>query len=87
MVVVEEFAPASPKTKEFLGALARLKLSESKTLIVQDSINMNLMLASRNVPNVDVALASTLNAFQLLFFEKIVFTKKAFAAVADRLRK
>jgi large subunit ribosomal protein L4 len=86
IVVVDDLAPASPKTKEFIGTLDKLKLSESKTLIVQDGINKNLMLASRNVPRVDVTTADTLNAFQLLCFEKIVFTRKAFAKAAARLR-
>src|SRR5689334_18335001 len=88
MIVVEDLAPASPKTKEMVGTLAKLKLDPDKsTLIVQDEINKNLMLSARNVARVEVATAATLNAYQLLCFDKIVFTKKAFATVADRLRK
>jgi large subunit ribosomal protein L4 len=86
IVVVDDLAPASPKTKEFISTLDRLKLTGTKTLIVQDGINKNLMLASRNIPRVDVTTADTLNAYQLLCFEKILFTKKAFEKVAARLR-
>lgn len=86
IVVVDELAPASPKTKEFVGTLARLKLDEGTTLVVQDGIHKNLMLAARNVPDVDVTTADTLNAYQLLGFDKILFTKKALDKVAARLR-
>ncbi|MSR64680.1 MAG: 50S ribosomal protein L4 [Verrucomicrobiae bacterium] len=88
IVVVEDIAPASPKTKEMVGTLAKLKLDPDKsTLIVQDEINKNLMLSARNVARVEVATAVTLNAYQLLCFDKIVITRKAFATVAERLRK
>jgi large subunit ribosomal protein L4 len=87
VVVIDDFELSAPKTKEFLGALLKLKLDDTKTLIVQDGINKNLMLASRNVPGVDVTTADTLNAYQLLCFDKIVFTKKAFATTSERLRK
>ena len=87
ILVVDDFALTSPRTRDFLGVLKQLKLSGSKMLIVQDQIQKNLMLASRNVPRVDVTTADTLNAYQLLSFDKIVFTRKAFSASADRLRK
>jgi len=86
ILVVDDLAPASPKTKEFVGILSALKLGDGTTLVVQDGINENLMLASRNVENVDVATADTLNAYQILCFDKIVFTQKAFEKVASRLR-
>jgi large subunit ribosomal protein L4 len=85
IMVVEDLAPASPKTKEFVGTLARLKLDAGTTLVVQDGGNRNLLLASRNVPRVDVTLADSLNAYQLLRFDRILFTKKAFEKVAARL--
>jgi large subunit ribosomal protein L4 len=86
VVVVDDIALSSPKTKEFLGVLGKLKLGGTKTLIVQDGINNNLMLASRNLPHVNVTLAGSVNAYDLLCFDKIVFTKKAFDKTADRLR-
>jgi len=87
IVVVDEFAPTSPKTKEVLGALGKLKLDEHKTLIVQDGINKNLMLGARNLPHVAVTTADKVNAYDLLCFDKIIFTKKAFSTASDRMRK
>lgn len=87
VVVVDDLALPSHKTKDFLGVLGKLKIDGGRTLVVQDEIDKNLMLASRNLPTVEVTTADALNAYQLLSFHKIVFTRKAFAAAAERLRK
>lgn len=86
VIVVDELAPPTPKTRSLLETLSRLKLAEEKVLIVQDGIHRNLMLAARNLPKVDVATADTLNAYQVLAAGKLLFTRQAMARVADRLR-
>lgn len=87
ILVIDDFALPSAKTREFVGTLDRLKLGVRRTLIVQEEMNQNLMLASRNVPSVDVTTADTLNAYDLLSFDKIVFIRKAFERTVNRLKK
>jgi len=87
VVVVDGLESLSHKTKDFLAVLGKWKIDGGRTLIVQDEVNRNLMLASRNVPTVEVITVDALNAYELLAFQRIVFTRKAFAAAVERLRK
>src|SRR2546426_1806811 len=50
VLVVEDLKLESPKTKEFIGLLSALEVKGS-ALIVAQSSDKNLALASRNVPN------------------------------------
>jgi large subunit ribosomal protein L4 len=85
VVVVDDFKVASPKTKEFLGALAALELNGT-TLIVA-AADKNLLLASRNVPNVALTTSESLNTYDVLRPDKLVFTRSAFEKVEARLAK
>ena len=52
LVVVEDFVVEAPKTKELLGKLNDMGLTD--VLIVSDAVDQNLYLAARNLPHVDV---------------------------------
>ncbi|HEY6169937.1 MAG TPA: 50S ribosomal protein L4 [Verrucomicrobiae bacterium] len=84
VTVVDQFSLAAPKTKEFLGALAALKLDGS-TLIVAGAEDKNLALAARNVRAVSLAMAETLNTYQLLLAKNLVFTRGAYEKFEQRL--
>jgi len=84
VVVVDDFKLDSPKTKEFVGALKALQV-EGTTLIVASGQNRNLSLASRNVPEVELATGDSLNTYQVLRFGKLLFTRSAFEKVEQRL--
>ena len=85
VVVVDDFKVASPKTKEFIGTLAALEL-KGTTLIVA-AADKNLLLASRNVPNVALTTSESLNTYDVLRPDKLVFTRSAFEKVEARLAK
>ena len=85
MVVVDDFKVASPKTKEVLGTLAALEL-KGTTLIVA-AADKNLLLAARNVPNVALTTSESLNTYDVLRPDKLVFTRSAFEKVEARLSK
>jgi len=86
VVVLDELKLASAKTKEFLGMLSALDLKGS-ALIVAQGADKNLTLASRNVPNVAVATGDSLNTYDVLRPDKLVFTRGAFEQVEARLSK
>src|SRR6266700_2711785 len=65
VVVVDDFKLDSPKTKEFVGVLNALQV-EGTTLIVASARDRNLSLASRNVPDVELATGDSLNTYQVL---------------------
>jgi large subunit ribosomal protein L4 len=86
VLVVTDLKLAAPKTKEFVKILARLQVSGSLLLVV-DKPDANLLLATRNLPGIEVTAGQSLNAYQVLQFDKILFTKDAFAQVDQRLAK
>jgi large subunit ribosomal protein L4 len=86
VVVVDDLKLDSPKTKEFLGVMSALDLKGS-TLIVASPADKNLTLASRNVPNVALTTSDSLNTYEVLCPDKLLFTKSAFEKVEQRLNK
>jgi len=72
VVVLPEFGVTAPKTKELAGKLKALELDN--VLIVTESVDEKLYLASRNLPNVEVRDAAGLDPVSLIGFEKVLFT-------------
>ena len=84
VMVVDELKLASPKTKEFAGLMSALELKGS-TLIVSADTDKNLMLASRNLPDVALTTCDSLNTYDVLRPDKLLFTKAAFEKFELRL--
>src|SRR6266704_3663592 len=84
VVVVDDLILDSPKTKAFVGVLNALQV-EGTTLVVASGQDSNLSLASRNVPEVELATSDSLNTYQVLRFSKLLFTRSAFEKVEQRL--
>ncbi|HUI07458.1 MAG TPA: 50S ribosomal protein L4 [Verrucomicrobiae bacterium] len=85
LVVIDELKLASHKTKEFAGILAKIGTKTGATLLVTDRVDANLKLAARNLPGVQVEPADSVNAYELLRFDKIVATKSALEKLRARL--
>ena len=86
VVVVDELKLNSPKTKEFAGVISTLEL-KGTTLVVSTGTDKNLALASRNIQKVALATSDSLNTYDVLRPDKLLFTKGAFEKVSDRLTK
>ena len=84
VLLVDDLKLESPKTKEFAAVLSVLDLKGS-TLIVAPGIDKNLTLASRNLPNVELATSDSLNSYQVLRSDKLLFTRGAFEKIEARL--
>lgn len=82
--VVDSFGFEKPSTKAFLNVCAVLGL-DGTILVVTDSKDENLILSARNVPYAEVTLASTLNTYEVLKCDHLVFTRTAFEVVDNRL--
>jgi large subunit ribosomal protein L4 len=72
LVVLPEFGVTAPKTKELVGKLKALELDN--VLIVTESVDEKLYLASRNLDNVDVRDATGVDPVSLIGHEKVLFT-------------
>jgi large subunit ribosomal protein L4 len=86
VVVVDDLKLGSHKTKEFIGLLSALELKGS-ALIVAHAVDKNLTLASRNVPDVTLTTSDSLNTYDVLRPDKLVFTRNAFEQLETRLTK
>ncbi|PRC94141.1 50S ribosomal protein L4 [Solimicrobium silvestre] len=82
--VVEEFAVDAPKTKLLSDKLKTMGCLDS-VLIIADEFNENLMLASRNLPNVLIVEPRYADPVSLVFFKKILITKLALAKIEEML--
>ena len=83
LVVVDTFSVSAPKTKELVGKLAELGASDA--LIVTESFDENLLLASRNLYHVDARTLSELDPISLIGFDKVVITSGALKALEEKL--
>jgi large subunit ribosomal protein L4 len=84
VLLVDDLKLSEPKTREFTGILNALQALGS-TLIVTSAIDRNLTLAVRNLPRVELTTSDTLNTYELLRFDKIIFIRSAFEKVDQRL--
>lgn len=83
LVVVEQFAAETPKTKALVGQLAALSISN--VLIVTEGMNENLYLASRNLKGVDVRDVAATDPVCLLAHEKVLMTVEALKKFEEQL--
>ena len=86
VIVIEKLELNDNKTKNLKSLLSRLKL-DSKVLIVTDQISENLQLASRNLREVHVLSHRSLNVYEIMKNNKVVFTKKAIESFIERFSK
>lgn len=84
VIVVDDLKLNSPKTKDFVGVISKLDL-KGTTLVVSAGVDKNLSLASRNVEKVALTTSDTLNTYDVLRPDKLLFTKEAFQKVEQRL--
>ena len=89
LIVVEEFAEKlpQPKTKELILALKRWGIERGKkddrVLIILSEIADNVYLSARNINNLKVIQATSLNVYDLLEADKIVTTSDALAKIQE----
>src|ERR1043166_7120292 len=86
VILIEDLKLESPKTKDFVSILSALDLKGS-TLFVARTTDKNISLASRNVPNVALTTSDSLNTYDVLRPDKLVFTRGAFEQAEARLNQ
>ena len=85
LVVIDDFTMEAPKTRLFAQKLKDMGLGFDPVLLVTDSLDDNLVLASRNLPNVLVLEAQQADPVSLVRFPKVIFTKGAVAKIEEML--
>ena len=83
LVTVSEFNVDQPKTKALVEKLK--KLDTADVLIVTDTLDDNLALAARNLPDVDVRTVSQADPVTLVRHEKVILTQGAVKKLEEML--
>ena len=81
LVVIDEIKLNEIKTKNFQKILNNLKLS--KSLVVLDSNDKNVVCSARNIPSVKTSGVNELNVYDILKYEKVLITKNAVKNVEE----
>lgn len=84
VIVVDSLEFATPKTKEMTAFLKSINAG-SDALVLVDEYTDNVDLAARNLQQVLVLKATSVNTYLMLLFKKIVITKAALAKLGERL--
>jgi len=83
LLASNDILPDSPKTKSLVAKLSAIE--GKRVLIVADELTDNLILASRNIPYVEVATVSSINPVTLVAADKVIATASAIKQIEERL--
>jgi len=86
VVVLEDINFETPRTKDFIGLLNSLSLSDKKTLLVLGEDNKNVFLSSRNLPNTKVVTANSLNTYDVLNAESLLLSESSVKIIENLLK-
>lgn len=83
LVVSNEILPESAKTKDMAAKLSNV--DGKRVLIIAEELTDNLILATRNIPYVEVATVNTLDPVTLVSADKVIATTDAIKQIEERL--
>lgn len=83
LAVIDSIQVDSPKTKAFAAKLKSMGLDS--VLVIADQVDDNLILASRNLPNVLVVEPRYADPLSLVHFKKVLVTKAAIEQLKEML--
>jgi len=83
LAVVDTFTVGAPKTKLLTAKLKSMGFDD--VLIITDSLDENLILSARNLPNVEVVTVGYADPVSLLRHAKVLVTKGAVAKIEELL--
>jgi large subunit ribosomal protein L4 len=81
--VIDDFKLEAIKTKELTAVLKNLDLSD--ILIVSDTEDTNLLLSSRNIPDVKVIKTEGLNVYDILKYKNLLLVEDSIKNIEGRL--
>lgn len=86
IALIEQFEVAEPKTRVMSGVLANIDPS-GKVLMVDEQFDDNTILASRNLPRAHMVEADSINAWDLIRFDRIIASERSFEKILQRAQK
>ena len=83
LVITESVSMKAPRTKELADMLAKLGLDN--VLIVNEAFDEKVFLSARNLKDVGICDASSVDPVVLMRFEKVLITLPALKLIEERL--
>ena len=84
IMVIEDFKLDAPKTKSYMQILESLKVDNQKTLLVLNESDNNVYLSARNLQKAKVTNADSLNTYEILNANKVVFVESSLKAFEEK---
>jgi large subunit ribosomal protein L4 len=84
--VMEDFTFDAPKTSSYVNLLNGLELSDKKTLLITSDVNLNVVLSARNFPKAKVAVAGSINTYDIMNANVLLICEGAIAKINDILK-
>lgn len=84
IVVIDQIALETPKTKVLVELLKKTNLAGNKTLIGLEEMNQNLKLAGKNIPGLHLKRVEDINCYDVLAANYVMFTKKGLEKLEQR---
>jgi len=85
VIVLDDIQLTGVKTKDFVKVLQQLDLTDKTSLFLVCGENRNVELASRNIQGVALTTGKSVITYDLLKYDKLVFTKAGFEQIEARL--
>ena len=70
MICVDDFNVTEPKTKAFISEIKKLKIDNILLIVHEEKINV--FLAGRNLPNVEIVSPQGVNPYNLMRHDNVV---------------
>ncbi|HBZ66746.1 MAG TPA: 50S ribosomal protein L4 [Bacteroidales bacterium] len=81
ITVIEDFSFDKPRTKGYIEMLTKLNVFDKKTLLVVSESNNNVYLSARNLGQAKVSSVLSLNTYEILNAQNILFVESALPVV------
>lgn len=83
LAVIDDFTVSAPKTTQLAQKIKRMRMES--VLLITDSLDENLYLSSRNLPNILVLEVSEADPVSLIRFKNVLLTKGAVSKIEETL--
>mgnify|MGYP001215571563 CR=1 FL=1 len=84
LIVIDEITIEQPKTKFMIDFLEKLELEN--VLIILKEVDINIKLASRNIPNVEVISLDKMNPVNLIRFDFVLMDSNVLVEIESKLQ-
>jgi len=75
--ILEDFALEEAKTREMYSLLKGFQLADAKTLVLVPEYDEKILLASRNIKNLNIAMAADASTYELLDCQALLIMEGA----------